>query len=80
MATAKIQSRCECQAILRAEVHESGRILGGEAEAFGVRMKAPATGVNAGADRFQVGWLCPHCGRNTTRSFFRGALVFREAS
>lgn len=79
MTTAKIQSRCECQAILRAEVDESGRVLGGRAEAFGTTRNAPATGMNVGGDRFQVGWLCPHCGRNTSRSFFRGALVFRAA-
>jgi hypothetical protein len=76
MTTAKIQTRCECQAVLRAEINEAGRVVGGSADSFGSTQTAPATGVNVGEDRFQVGWLCPACGRNTSRSFFRGALVF----
>jgi hypothetical protein len=35
---------------------------------------APATAIGVGLDQFQVGWLCPVCGRNTVRSFYKGAL------
>lgn len=39
---------------------------------------APATAMDAGKEQFQIGWLCPRCGRNTLRSFYRGALVYQE--
>jgi hypothetical protein len=34
--------------------------------------------MGADSDYFQLGWLCPLCGRNTLRSFHVGSLVFRE--
>ena len=36
--------------------------------------------IGAGAEQFQVGWQCPMCGRNTVRSFYRGALAFSDSS
>ncbi|EYF00480.1 Hypothetical protein CAP_0570 [Chondromyces apiculatus DSM 436] len=35
---------------------------------------APAHSINAHLERFDVGWLCPFCNRNTLRTFYAGAL------
>lgn len=77
MKTAKVSTHCECQGRLSAVVDEAGLVIAGSARGDGgVEELAPATGIHAGAEQFQVGWLCPLCGRNTVRSFYRGALVF----
>lgn len=79
MKTAQVQTRCECQGRLSAIVDESGAVLSGSARVGkGAPELAPATAMNAGKDQFRIGWLCPLCGRNTLRSFYRGALVFQE--
>jgi hypothetical protein len=67
------RSRCECQARLAAEVDEQGRVTNGVAIRDGNRESAPAHAIGEG-ERFDIGWLCPFCNRNTLRSFYRGAL------
>jgi hypothetical protein len=67
-------SRCECQATLTAILDEKRHVLGGSASYLGSKESAPAHSINAELDRFDVGWLCPFCGRNTMRTFYAGAL------
>jgi hypothetical protein len=80
-----ISSRCECQANLTATLDEHRHVLSGWAArrgaadrlgsaSAGARERAPAHSINAQLDRFDVGWLCPFCGRNTLRTFYAGAL------
>lgn len=82
MKTAVIHSVCECQARLGAEVDENRVVLRGWAreprrgEDVDV---APANAIGVNTQRFDVGWLCPFCGRNSLRSFNVSALGFREA-
>ncbi len=79
MKTASVRTRCECQGRLSAELDEAGIVLLGAVRAEdGVVELAPATAIDAGSEQFQVGWLCPLCGRNTVRSFYRGALTYTE--
>jgi hypothetical protein len=68
-------SRCECQASLRAELDGNRNVLRGTAFLRGKRELAPshAIGANAG-ERFDIGWACPFCGRNVMRSFDATAL------
>lgn len=81
MKIAMIETPCECQARLRAEVDEQGRVSHGTARVGRSDPEnAPATCMNAGASQFRVGWLCPLCGRNTLRSFERAGLTFSEKS
>lgn len=81
MRTAKITSRCECQAHLEATLDERRFVLGGVAtRAGGDRERAPAHTVGAGHARFDVGFRCPFCGRNALRSFDAAGLVFVDAS
>jgi hypothetical protein len=68
------ESRCECQAHLSAILDEHRHVLAGWARRLGVKEKAPAHSIHAEADRFDLAWLCPYCGRNTLRSFHTGAL------
>ena len=70
-----ISSRCECQARLGAHLDEKRLVLHGTATRRGVTERAPAHSIGAAAERFEVGWLCPFCGRNTLRSFDAGSLV-----
>jgi hypothetical protein len=77
-------SRCECQAVLTAILDEQRHVLEGAASHLGVKERAPAhsmhaftTGAsppNPGHEHFDLGWLCPFCGRNTLRTFYAGAL------
>ena len=69
-----ISSRCECQATLSATLDEQRHVLSGWANRRGVKEIAPAHSINAHLERFDVGWLCPYCGRNTLRTFYAGAL------
>jgi hypothetical protein len=75
-----ISSRCECQAVLSATLDESRHVVTawatqsrGHAGEAG-KERAPAHSMNAHLERFDVGWLCPFCGRNTLRTFYAGAL------
>ncbi len=70
-----VSSRCECQAILSAELDEHRYTLSGSAYRGGVSESAPTHSINPSHDRFDIGWLCSFCGRNTLRSFYAGALV-----
>ncbi len=79
MRTAELQTRCECQATLGAQVDESHRVVTG----WGRRRStatatAPAYAVGTESQRFDVSWLCPFCGRNTLRSFDSSALTYVE--
>lgn len=67
-------SRCECQATLSAELSPDHFVVTGSATRRGVRERAPAHAIGVPSERFDVGWLCPFCGRNTMRSFYAGAL------
>ena len=68
-------SRCECQATLSATLNDDHHVLEGSAARLGVRERAPAHRMGAGPDRFDIGWMCPFCGRNTLRTFHAGALL-----
>jgi hypothetical protein len=69
-----IQSVCECQAILQAELGADRLVLRGWASSRGEDEPAPANTVGKPAERFDVVWQCPLCGRNTLRTFHEGAL------
>jgi hypothetical protein len=73
----RIQSVCECQAVLEADLDEHHQVLRGWAHPRGEQPEpAPANSIGAEgeADRFDVAWQCPICGRDTLRSFHVGAL------
>ena len=79
MKIAQINTRCECQGWLTAQVDEAGRVVSGSArKGRGELETAPAIALYAGHAQFQIGWLCPICGRNTLRSFERAGLSYRE--
>jgi hypothetical protein len=72
-------SRCECQASLRAELDEELQVLRGSAFFHGKRELAPAHALLGSATggttpRFDLHWACPFCTRNVLRSFTAGAL------
>jgi hypothetical protein len=67
-------SRCECQAVLSATLDEKRHVIEGAATHLGARETAPAHSIGADRDHFDIGWLCPFCGRNTLRTFYAGAL------
>ncbi len=76
-----IQTVCECQALLEAELNADRQVLRGFARRGGASESAPANsimGSGADGDRFDVAWKCPLCGRNTLRTFHVGALRERE--
>jgi hypothetical protein len=68
-----VYSPCECQARLSAELDERRYVVQAWAKLHGSRENAPAHSIGASGERFDVGWLCPFCGRNTLRSFDAGA-------
>jgi hypothetical protein len=79
MAAYRVQSVCECQALLEAELDEKRLVIAGHAKKpGGPREKAPATSIGRG-DRFDVAWHCPVCGRSTMRSFDATALPAASA-
>ncbi|HET7543281.1 MAG TPA: hypothetical protein VFK05_25585 [Polyangiaceae bacterium] len=81
MKVATVHSRCECQAHLCAELDEQRVALRGWATDGRKRqLPAPANTIGADRERFDVGWACPVCTRNTLRSFTSSALVFREVA
>jgi hypothetical protein len=67
-------SRCECQATLVAILDDKRQVLEGSARLHGAVEKAPAHSMGAAQQSFDIGWLCPFCGRNTLRTFYSGAL------
>ncbi len=73
-ATYRIQSVCECQAILKGELNEERLVLKGWCARGRVTENAPANSVGAAQDRFDVVWQCAMCGRNSLRTFYQGAL------
>jgi hypothetical protein len=74
MQNFRIQSRCECQALLVASLDDKHDVVEGHARRKDVSESAPAHTIGPRHDRFDVGWLCPFCGRNTLRTFHVGAL------
>lgn len=81
MKTATIYSVCECQARLGAEIDTNHLTLRGWARdpKRGEELTAPANAMRPSGRRFDVGWSCPFCTRNTLRSFESSALVYRES-
>jgi hypothetical protein len=80
MKVTRVHSKCECQVNLCAELDEARIVLRGWAiDARKVELAAPANSIGADRERFDVGWACPFCTRNTLRSFTASALSFREA-
>jgi hypothetical protein len=69
-----VSSRCECQAYLSAELDEKRQPVAGWAMRGGARESAPAHSIHPELERFDIGWLCNFCGRNTLRTFYAGAL------
>ena len=79
MKTAKVSSRCECQARLGAELDEDRKVLRGWSRDIRNRtLVSPCTLAGTEGERFHLVWLCAVCGRNTLRSFDAGALVFQD--
>jgi hypothetical protein len=78
MKTALVQSVCECQARLGAELDEQRRALHGWARLRLRELPAPATTTKSGNESLNVGWMCPFCTRNILRPFDATALVFQE--
>lgn len=79
MKVATVWSRCECEATLYSELDEAHRAVSGWArDGRGRERLAPANSMSAGDGRFDVGWMCPFCTRNTLRSFDAGALAYRS--
>lgn len=68
-------SRCECQASLTAELTEDRLPIHGSAFLLGKREPAPAHAIEPDRETFDIGWLCPFCGRNVMRTFAASALT-----
>jgi hypothetical protein len=81
MKTAVLYSVCECQARLGVELDEHRVVIRGWAKdpRRGQEILAPANAMRTDSPRFDVGWMCPICTRNTLRSFDAASLAFREA-
>jgi len=77
-----IQSACECQAKLGAELDERRLVVRGWARDHrsGRVEVAPAHTIGAEKSPFQVGWQCPFCTRNQLRSFDAGVLQTKSPS
>ena len=79
MSRAVVQSRCECQATLVAELNDQKHVVAAYAKTKGGDHEAaPAHSIGATKERFDVGWLCSVCGRNVLRSFASDALVWAD--
>ncbi len=74
MSQFSISSRCECQATLSATLDEKRHVLSAKATRRGAAERSVAHSIHAENDRFDVGWLCPFCNRNTLRTFHVGAM------
>ena len=78
MKSATVESKCECQAKLVAELDDERRVLRGSArDSRGRERLAPATAMHAKNGRFDVGFQCPFCTRNVLRSFEAEGLSYR---
>ena len=78
MKSAVVESRCECQVKLIAELDEKRQVLKGLArDSRGRERLAPATAMHPDQPRFDVGFMCPFCTRNVLRSFEAGGLAYR---
>ena len=82
MKTAVVQSRCECQAALYADLDDEHHVRSGRARDWrnGTELAAPAHSVRSPRGGFDVAWLCPFCARNTLRSFEASVLRWRTES
>lgn len=80
MKIATIQSRCECQASLFAELDENRFVRRGWAKDTRRRKEEPSPAHSIGADdtHFEVGWHCPFCIRNVLRAFEASGLAWTE--
>ena len=80
MKTALVLSRCECQATLGAELDEKRVVLHGFARdpRRNRELPAPASSMSVTEGRFDVGWYCSFCVRNTLRSFDASSLLYRD--
>jgi hypothetical protein len=78
--TATILSACECQAKLGAELDEQRHVVRGWAKDIRRRERrsSPAHSIHPERERFDVGWLCAFCHRNTLRSFDATGLAYRD--
>jgi hypothetical protein len=70
-----VSSPCECQATVTALLDDKRHVVSGFARRSGAKENAPAHSIGAANERFDVGWLCPFCGRNTLRTFYAGAVT-----
>jgi hypothetical protein len=68
-------SRCECQATLTAQLTEDRTVVAGSALLIGKREPAPAHSIHPEREVFDIGFLCPFCGRNVMRTFAASALT-----
>jgi hypothetical protein len=73
-AVYRVQSACECEALLEAELDERRHVLHGWTRRGGEVEPAPANSVHPERERFDIVWQCPVCGRNTLRLIHAGAL------
>jgi hypothetical protein len=79
MKIARVESRCECQAQLVAELDEAHTVVRGfvNDHARGRELSAPANATKQIAKKqLDVGWSCPVCTRNTLRMFNLETLVY----
>lgn len=79
MKIARVESRCECQAQLVAELNEARVVVRGfvNDRQRGRELLAPATATKKIGDKqVDVGWSCPVCTRNTLRTFNVDALLY----
>lgn len=81
MRHATVRSRCECQSTLVAVLDEDRQVV----QAYAIdksreKEHAPAHSIGGSreAERFDIGWLCSVCGRNTLRSFGAESLAYVE--
>ena len=80
MKVARVDSVCECQAYLGADLDEQRVALKGWArDARKRELPAPANSIGTERERFDVCWACPFCTRNVLRCFTGSALVYRDA-
>ena len=80
MKIARVESRCECQAQLVAELDEAHSVVRGfmSDRARGRELVAPANSTKKiGEKQVDVGWSCPMCTRNTLRTFNLASLSYR---
>lgn len=79
MKIARVESRCECQAHLVAELDEARSVVRGfvSDRARGREISAPANATKKIDDKqVDVGWSCPMCTRNTLRTFNVATLTY----